>query len=76
MQYRDAKGRVYFVDSGICRAGRCGGKMTYATYYRKPSGSLKRVVTKFLPTRAVRQLAETDLAIYAAKNGWEEVADG
>jgi hypothetical protein len=49
MQFRDAKGRVYFVDRGISRAGCCGGKITYATYYRKESGSLKRVVTKFLP---------------------------
>ncbi len=75
MQYRDANGRVYFVDRGISRAGCCGGKIAYATYYRKASGSLKRVVTKFLPVRDCRQLAETDLAIYAAKNGWE-VADG
>jgi hypothetical protein len=49
MQFCDAKGRVYFVDRGISRAGCCGGKITYATYYRKESGSLKRVVTKFLP---------------------------
>jgi hypothetical protein len=73
MQYRDANGRVYFLHRGISRAGCCGGKITYATYYRKASGSLKRVVTKFLPVRDSRQLAETDLAIYAAKNGWEEV---
>lgn len=44
--YTTASGRVYLVTCGINREGK-----TWATYERKPSGSLRRVVSKWLPQR-------------------------
>jgi len=72
MKYRDAKGRTYFVDRGISHGNN---HTTYATYYRKPSGSLKRVVSKNLPLRKYAALADADLFIYATKQHWEKVVD-
>ena len=71
MQYRDKQGRVLFVSDGISQGGFFG------TFTRKPSGSLRRVVSKALPMRITRVEAEGDLRRYAAKNGFEAVeADG
>lgn len=57
--YRDNKGRTLFIDQGIGD--------TWATYYRKPNGSLKRFTgLKPKPTRAE---ALADLREYAEKKG-------
>jgi hypothetical protein len=61
MEYIDQKGRNLFVSSGIS-----GGEM-WATFFRKPSGSLKRVTSKSLPMRCSRQIAQDDLDRYAVK---------
>lgn len=65
--YRDKQGRILFVSGGIS-----SGK-SWMTCYRKPSGSLKRVVSANLPLRDRRDQAEADLREYATKNGFEEV---
>ena len=46
----------YFVHQGI--GGPAG---SWATYTRKANGSLKRVVSKYLPERESREEAERDL---------------
>jgi hypothetical protein len=51
--------RRLFVDDGIS-----DGKW-FATFYRKPNGSLKRFVSPYLPERATRAQAQTDLDAYA-----------
>ena len=71
MKYRDSKGREYFIDCGISR----GNHTTFATYYRKPTGSLRRVRSPKLAPVPSRAQAQTALDIYAAAMGWE-VADG
>jgi hypothetical protein len=59
----DRRGRVLFVSDGIS-----GGK-TWGTYYRKPSGSLKRLVSKHLPLRTSRAAAEADLRLWLDGEG-------
>ena len=51
-RYEDLAGRVLFVDTGIGRK--------WATYFRKPSGALKRVVSKHLPPRETMAEAEAE----------------
>lgn len=65
-RYIDELGRVLFVADGIS-----GGKW-WATYYRKPSGSLKRLASKFLPLRESRLAAEADLRLWADGAGCKE----
>lgn len=47
--------------------GISNGK-TWATYQRKPSGSLRRVCSKHLPLRNSRDEAEKDLKVYIARH--------
>jgi hypothetical protein len=61
MEYIDQKGRNLFVSSGIS-----GGEM-WGTFFRKPTGSLKRVTSKSLPMRHSKQIAQDDLDRYAIK---------
>ena len=63
MEYIDQKGRKLFVSSGIS-----GGDM-WGTFFRKPTGSLKRITSKFLPMRRSKQAAQADLDQYAQKKG-------
>lgn len=65
--YRDKKNRVLFVSDGIS-TGRAWG-----TFYRKPSGSLKRLVSCNLPMRPSREVAQADLDAYAKWNRLEMV---
>jgi ribosomal protein L13 len=60
--YRDKTGRVLFVSDGISD-GRSWG-----VFYRKPSGGLKRVVSKYLPMVATRQEAQRNLNLYAGRH--------
>lgn len=54
----------YIIHQGI------GGKDgPWATYERKPNGSLKRILTKALPLRPTKAEAEHDLAAWLAKKG-------
>lgn len=57
-KYIDQQGRTLFVHDGIS-AGR-----DWAVYYRKPSGSLRRVKSKRLPVCASREAAQRYL------DGW------
>jgi hypothetical protein len=63
MQYLDKQRRTPFISDGIS-SGR-----QYGSFYRKPSGALKRVVSRLLPMRDTRVEAEADLAQYARRNG-------
>lgn len=56
---------VVFVSDGISR-GRSWG-----TFYRLPSGSLRRLVRKSLPMRVTRDEAQADLDAYAKEIGWK-----
>jgi hypothetical protein len=60
-RYKRPDGQILFVDTGIGRS--------WATYYRKPNGSLKRVVSKDLPPRATMDVAEADLQRWAESHG-------
>lgn len=62
--WRLPDGRILFVHDGIS-----SGK-TWATYYRKPSGSLKRVASKDLPLRPTRAEAQSDLDRWAGHQRW------
>jgi hypothetical protein len=55
--YLDGKGRVLFVGEGL------GG--SWGTYWRSEKGSLHRVVSKGLPVRRKRELAQGDLDAWA-----------
>lgn len=50
----------YFVSTGISGGNPANRK--WATYERKPNGSLRRVKSKYLPLRATKEEAEEDLA--------------
>ena len=56
-------GRELFVSDGIS-AGKA-----FMTVYRKPSGAIKRFVSKWLPIRGSRAEAEADLLAWAQKHG-------
>jgi len=58
---RDRRTRILFVSDGI------SGGRSWATYYRKPSGSLARLKTPRLPLRASRAEAQADLDEYAQR---------
>lgn len=62
-RYRDDKERELFVDEGI------GG--SWATYWRKHTGSLCRVKSSNLPPREHPTLAQRDLDALAKERGWE-----
>lgn len=68
--YHDKQGRVFFVSDGI------GKGKSFGTFLRKPSGSLRRLVSVYLPMRDRRDQAEADLREYAKKNGFEDVEGG
>lgn len=44
-----------------------GADGRWAVYERKPNGSLRRIVTPALPSRAIRAEAENDLAAWLRK---------
>lgn len=69
--YRDKRGRLLFVDRGI--SGAFGCPVTWATYWRKPSGNLKRVVSRHLPPRSGAELAQADLDWYARRHKLEAI---
>ena len=60
--YRDAQGRLLFVSDGI------SGGEAWGTFYRKPSGALKRY--RGLEMRDEHEEAERDLDTYARLRGW------
>ncbi len=62
MRYLDKHGRVLFVAPGL------GGK-TFMTFYRLPSGALKRFVARgnALSPRGTREAAQADLDAYARR---------
>ena len=61
-QYIDNEGRVLFVSDGISDA------KTWATYRRRPSGSLQRVKSSRLKLRLTREAAQADLDRFARRN--------
>lgn len=65
--YRDFMGRILFVGCGLTNGS------SWMTFYTKPSGSLRRVNSKFLPIRETREEAQRDLDKYAAERGLEAV---
>lgn len=56
--YKNKQGQVLFVSPGL-------GGDNFATYTRKPNGSLKRFRSPLLPVRKDREQAEEDLVKYA-----------
>jgi len=66
--YVDDKGRRLFVSSGI-------GRDIFMTFWRKPTGSLKRLVSKAVPPRPSREQAQADLDQLAARRGWKGEPD-
>jgi hypothetical protein len=62
--YTDDQGCTVKVSSGIS-----GGKV-WMTCRVKPSGSLQRIKSKFLPDRPTRDAAQKDLDSYAFVKGW------
>ena len=60
--YSDAQGRLMFVSDGI------SGGQSWGTFFRKPSGALKRY--RGLEMRDERKEAEADLERYARLHGW------
>lgn len=65
-KYQDTHGRIMFVASGISRGD------TYATYYTKATGAMKRHVSRHLPLRSTRDGAQADLDAHAQRKGWQE----
>ena len=65
--YRDNQGRLLFVSAGISDG------TIWGTYFRKPTGSLKRVCSPSLPLWLCRDDAEKDLLFYALERGFKEV---
>jgi len=61
--YVDRTGRLFFVCDGIS-----GGK-TWATYYFKPTGSLKRLVSPALPVCLNAHDAQARLDKWARRRG-------
>ncbi len=59
-------GRVLFISPGLSQD-------IWATYWRKPSGALKRVISPALPLRRDRDQAQRDLDAYAAAKGWRKI---
>jgi len=68
--YRDFQDRILFVSDGISHG------TTWMTVYQKPSGALKRVVSKFLPLRKTREEAQADLDRFAKARGLERKGEG
>jgi len=64
-QYRAPDGRVMFVSSGI------SGGRTWGTYWRKPTGSLKRY--RGIKCVSTCQAAQEVLDAYAKMKNWELV---
>lgn len=62
-EYVDKKGRRLFVSDGIARGTH------WMVCFRKPTGSLKRLVSKELPVCTSRSRAQQLLDAYAAKHG-------
>ena len=68
--YYDDNDHEIFVHDGISNGEKWG------TFYRKPNGALKRVVSKNLLMRDTREEAQADLDAYAEKNGFSNLIDG
>jgi len=67
--YLDRSGQPLFVSDGISNGE------SWATYYRKPNGSLKRVVSANLPQRKDRARAQADLELYAQTHKLERAPE-
>ncbi len=67
IDYTDRRGRRLFVHDGI------SNHSTFGTFYRKPSGSLKRLVSKNLPMRDTAVEAQADLNRFARSNGYAAI---
>lgn len=61
MKYKDQEGIELFISSGISKGDAWG------TFYKKPSGTLKRVKSKYLPMCLFKQDAQADLDRYAIR---------
>ncbi len=57
----DREGRVLFVHQGI-------GTTAYGVYYRRPNGSLKRLVSPSLPLCELRDAAQAHLDLWARRH--------
>lgn len=68
-KYRDYQGRILFVGSGISNG------TSWMTLYQKSNGSLRRVKSKFLPIREMREQAQQDLDRYAEKRNMTTVEE-
>ena len=66
-RYQDVTGRILFVNTGI------GAQ--WSTCFRKPSGALKRFVTKHLPQRETMAEAEADLKVWAETHNAKPIDD-
>ncbi|MBE3131536.1 MAG: hypothetical protein IMZ54_12590 [Acidobacteria bacterium] len=66
-RYGDKNGHELFVSDGLC-----DGRL-FGTFYRKPSGSLRRYTSPALPMQPTAELAQADLDAYARKRGWRLV---
>ena len=64
--YKNKHGQILFVSAGI-------GGDNFATYTKKPGGSLKRFCSPLLPVRTDRNQAEWDLQKYARINKLKKV---
>lgn len=65
MKYKHPKHGTIFVAQGLGNA--------YGTFYRKPNGSLKRVVSPDMPMTCSSMSAAYNLNKYAVKNRLETV---
>jgi len=63
--YYDTQGRGLFLSTGI-------GDRNWGVYFRKPNGSLKRVVAPALALTPDRADLERRLHAYAARKGWHK----
>lgn len=63
--YKDKQGREIFISQGI-------GEV-WASYFRKQSGALKRIKSKYLPLRNTDDEAQKDLDAYAKKHNLTKI---
>ena len=67
--WRDDQARELFVSSGIS----AGPARWWGTFYRKPNGSLKRLVSRHLPMRRDRDQAQAELDAWAMTKRYEPI---
>ncbi len=68
-KYIDGNGQILKVSSGISNGE------TWMTCRVKPSGSLRRVKSKFLPLRGTKEEAQRDLDVHAATYGFKKLSE-